>query len=199
MNSIIVGVHILKLITMETPTPILNKRHVREYFLYGIIAAIMYLLPTFYLLFANKYQNLYLLYVGNALFMGVIFYYNFYLIGHPYDGKRAVSMLTAGFLATVVGTIVSAIVVIISMFIFFPDLFSAHPPAEVLAHANSEARTQYPSGFLFMILLDVILGNASVGLFASILTSYVNKRNQTRDKPAQVGNQIPANSRSGNA
>src|SRR3954447_16635922 len=106
---------------METPTPVVNRRHVREYFIFGIIAAIVYLLPTLYLLIENKYQNLYLLYIGNALFMGVIFYYNFYLTGHPYDGKRAVSMLTAGFLATIVGTILSAIVVIISMFIFFPD------------------------------------------------------------------------------
>src|SRR4051812_16509067 len=195
MNSIIAEDILENLITMETLTRVTDRRHVREYFLYGIIAAIVYLLPTLYLLIENKYQNLYLLYVGNALFMGVIFYYNFYLIGHPYDGKRAVSMLSAGFLATVVGTIISAIAVVISMFIFFPDLFSAHPPAEVLAHANSEARTQYPSGFLFMVLLDVILGNASVGLFASILTSYVNKRNQTEDKPAHIGDNIPANTR----
>src|SRR3954471_11325956 len=108
---------------METPAPVVNRRHLREFFLYGIIAAIVYLLPTLYLLFANKYQNLYLLFVGNALFMGVIFYYNLYLTRHPYDGKRAISMLAAGHLATLVGTVLSVIVVIISMFIFFPDLF----------------------------------------------------------------------------
>jgi hypothetical protein len=176
---------------METPTPVLNKRHVKEYFIYGIVAAIAYLIPTLYLLFENKYQNLYLLFVGNALFMGVIFYYNFYLAGHPYDSKRAVSMLMAGHLATLVGTIISAVVVTIFMFILFPDLFSAHPANEVLAQSNSEARTAYPSGFLFMVLLDVILGNASVGSFATILTSYVNKKNQTRDEPADVKNRVP--------
>ena len=177
---------------METPSPVLNRRHVRAYFLYGIIAAILYLLPTLYLLFENKYQNLYLLFVGNALFMGVIFYYNYYLTKHPYDGKRAVSMLAAGHLATLVGTILSAVIVTIAMFIFFPDLFSPHPPGEVLAHANSEASTQYPSGFLFMILLDAILGNASAGSFVSILASYVNKKNQMRDKPSEIGNRMPA-------
>jgi hypothetical protein len=148
----------------------------------------MYMLPTLYLLYANKYQNLYLLYIGNALFMAVIYYYNYYLTKHPHDGKRAVSMLAAGSLATLVGTILSAVIVTIVMFIFFPDLFSAHPSGEVLAHANSEARTQYPSGFLFMILLDAILGNTTAGLFVSILASYVNKKNQMRDKPADVGN-----------
>jgi hypothetical protein len=171
--------------------PVLNRRHVREYFLYGILAAVAYLIPTIYLLVENKYQNLYLLFIGNALFMAVIFYYNFHLVGHPYDGKRAVSMLMAGHLATLVGTIISVVVVTILMFIFFPDLFSAHPANEVLAQSNTEARTPYPSGFLFMVLLDVILGNASVGSFASILTSYVNKRNQTRDKPADIGRQMP--------
>jgi len=195
MNSIIVEDILENLITMETPTRVTDRRHVREYFMYGIIAAIVYLLPALYLMFENKYQNLYLLFVGNALFMGVIFYYNFYLTKHPYDGRRAVSMLAAGHLATLVGTILSAIVVIISMFIFFPDLFSAHPSGEVLANANVGARTQFPSGFLFMIMLDVILGNASVGSFASILTSYVNKRNQTRDKPADIGNRVPVNTR----
>ena len=195
MNSIIVEVLTLKLIDMETPSPIVDKRHVKEYFLYGIIAAILYLLPTLYLIFANKYQNLYLLYVGNALFMAVIYYYNYYLTKHPYEGKRAVSMLAAGHLATLVGTILSVVVVIITMFIFFPDMFSAHPANQVLAHANSEARTQYPSGFLFMILLDAILGNASAGSFVSILASYANKKNQMRDKPADIGNRMPADAR----
>lgn len=179
---------------METSTPVLNRRHVREYILYGIIAAIAYLIPTAYLLFVNKYQNLYLLFVGNALFMGVIFYYNFYLARRPYDGERAVSMLMAGTLGTVVGTILSAVVVTILMFVLFPDLFSLHPVNQVLAQSNSEAKTPYPSGFLFMVLLDVILGNASVGLFASILTSYVNKKNQTGDKPAEIKNRVPVQS-----
>ena len=190
MNSIIVEVQFLeKLINMETP--VLNRRHVRDYFIYGIIAAILYLIPTVYLVIVNKYQNLYLLFVGNALFMAVIFYYNFHLVKHPYDGERAVSMLMAGHLATLVGTIISAVAVIILMFIFFPGLFSAHPANEVLSQANSEAKTSYPSGFLFMILLDVILGNASVGSFATIITSYANKKNQTRDKPADVENRVP--------
>jgi hypothetical protein len=78
MGSIIVEAFLEKTYTMETPTPVVNRRHVREYFMYGIIAAIVYLLPTLYLLIENKYQNLYLLFVGNALFMGVNFYYNFY-------------------------------------------------------------------------------------------------------------------------
>ena len=122
-----------------------------------------------------------------------LFYYAFYLITHPYDGKRAVSMLLAGISATIVGTIIAALVVVILMFVFFPDLFSQQSTsAEVLADANAAARTKYPSGFLFMILLDVILGNASVGIFASIITSYVNKRNQTKDKPANIGNRVPA-------
>ena len=175
---------------METQSQVVDRRHVRDYFLYGIIAAVLYLLPTLYLLFANKYQNLYLLFVGNALFMAVIFYYNYFLTKHPYDGKRAVSMLAAGNLATLVGTILSVIIVTIAMFIFFPDMFSSHPPSEVLANANTEAKTQYPSGFLFMVLLDAILGNASAGAFVSILASHVNKKNQMRDKPADVGNRV---------
>ncbi len=180
---------------METRSQVVDKRHVRDYFLYGIIAAILYLLPTLYLLFANKYQNLYLLFIGNALFMATIYYYNYHLTMHPYEGKRAVSMLAAGHLATVVGTILSVVIVIITMFIFFPHMFSAHPAVQVLAHANSEATTQYPSGFLFMILLDAILGNATAGSFVSILASFANKKNQMRDKPADVGNRMPADAR----
>jgi hypothetical protein len=188
MNSIIVELLTLKLSVMETQSQVVNRGHVRDYFSYGIIAAILYLLPVLYLLFANKYQNLYLLYIGNALFMAVIYYYNYHLTRRPYEGKRAVSMLAAGHLATLVGTIISVVVVIIAMFIFFPDMFSAHPANQVLAHANSEARTQYPSGFLFMVLLDAILGNATAGSFVSILASYANKKNQMRDKPSDVGN-----------
>jgi hypothetical protein len=194
VNSTIVGVRSKKMGMNETKTPVLDRRHVREYILYGILAAVAYLIPTMYLLFENKYQNLYLLFVGNALFMAVIFYYNYRLIYHPYDGKRAVSMLMAGHLATWIGTILAAVIVTVVMFMFFPDLFSRHPTSEVLEQANVSARTPYPSGFLFMVLLDVILGNASVGSFVSILASYVNKRNQTKDQPADVENRIPVQS-----
>lgn len=176
-------------------TPVTNNRHIREYIVYGIIAAVLYLLPVLYLLFQNKYQNLYMLFIGNALFMATIFYYEYYLIGHPYDGKRAVSMLMAGLLATLTGLIIAGVIVTILMFILFPHLFSQHAANDVLSQANSAAKTPYPSGFLFMILLDVVLGNASVGAFASILTSYVNKRNQTGDKPADIENRVPVQTR----
>ena len=177
-------------------TPVVDNRHVKEYIMYGIIAAVLYLLPVLYLLFANKYENLYLLFIGNALFMATIFYYAFYLITHPYDGKRAVSMLLAGISTTIVGTVVAALAVTILMFVFFPGLLSHQAPSStVLADANTGSSTQYPSSFLFMILMDLVLGNVSVGVFASIITSYVNKRNQTKDKPADIENRVPLRNR----
>ncbi len=35
-------------------TPVVDNRHVREYFLYGIVAAVLYLLPVLYLLFEKQ-------------------------------------------------------------------------------------------------------------------------------------------------
>jgi hypothetical protein len=171
--------------------PVFNRQHVREYFTNGFLAAVLYVIPVFLFLSQKKYEDFYYLYAGTGLFMFTIFFYALRLVNRPYDSKRAVSMLIAGNLATIAGVIISIILVIIGFFFYFPELFSVTPTSSLLQGAPSTIQPARPSGLLFMILILTIFGNTAVGSFVSVVTAYVGKKNQTRDKPASLEQHIP--------
>ena len=175
--------------------PVFNRRHVREYFLYGAVAAILYSIPVLLFLSEKNYNNLYYLYIGVGLFMFTIFFYALQLVNRPYDRKRAVSMLIAGNLATLTGVAISVLVVIFSFLHFFPDLVSVKPTPILITNAPSTIQPDRPAGLLFMILILTVFGNTSVGAFVSVVTAYVGKKNQTRDKPATLETRFPKKSR----
>jgi hypothetical protein len=112
--------------------PLYDRQHIKEYILFGTIAAILYLIPVVIFLYNRTYGNLYYLYIGCILFMVVIFFYVYRLLYQRYTEKRAVSMLIAGELATFAGVFISCIGIVIAMFITFPDLVASIPASEVI-------------------------------------------------------------------
>ncbi len=164
--------------------PIFDNQHLKEYFLFGLLGAVLYNIPLEFFLRSAKYENFYYLYIGCGLFMVAIFYHTFRLIDRPYDKGRAVSMMMSGILTTIAGVILAAIIATISTFIFFPDLFSTHQVVDMIQDAPATAEPKYPSNLLFMILGVTIIVNMLVGCFVSVITSYAGKRDQTKDKPA---------------
>lgn len=176
---------------MKTPT--FNKKHLTEYLFFGAMAALLYLIPLFFYLTNNRYENSYYLYIGNALFFLVIFYYNMRLLYRPYDKSRAVSMLMSGHLATICGVIISVLVATLLMVAFQPGLFTAKSSDAILNNAPANAEVIRPSGWLFMIYVNAIICNFGAGALISIMVSYAGKRNQTKDKPAHVDTHLPVN------
>ena len=170
--------------------PIFDRRHKREYLLFGFMAAIAYILPVLWFLYRNRYENLYYLFIGCALFMAVIFSYAYKLIYRPYDKKRAVSMLIAGGIASVVGVIISVILVIIVFLFFFPHLFSVMPADKVMQDSPAQLDQNRPTGLLVMIIATAVLGNFGVGAFISVVTAYAGKRDQRGDKPVSLETEV---------
>ena len=169
---------------MRNPT--FDRRHLTEYFLFGLLAAVLYSIPMEFFLASDRYENFYYLYIGSGLFMVAIFYHTFRLIDRPYDKNRAVSMMMSGLLTTITGVIISSIIVFISVFAFFPDLFSTHQVVDMVQDAPATGQPKYPSDLLFMILGVTIIVNMLIGAFVAVITSYASKRDQTRDKPAVI-------------
>ncbi|MES2329760.1 MAG: hypothetical protein V4539_09165 [Bacteroidota bacterium] len=172
--------------------PVFNSKHVKEYFTNGLLAAILYTIPVFFFLSQKKYEDFYYLYIGTGLFMFTIFFYALRLVSRPYDSKRAVSMLIAGNLATLAGVFISVLLVIAGFFFYFPAIFSVTPTESLIQDAPSTIQPARPSGLLFMIMILTIFGNTAVGAFVSVVTAYVGKKNQTRDKPASLEKHIAA-------
>jgi heme/copper-type cytochrome/quinol oxidase subunit 2 len=169
---------------MRNPT--FDEQHLTEYFLFGSLAAILYAVPLEFFLYSDQYNNFYYLYIGVGLFMCAIFFHTYRLIDRPYDKSRAVSMMISGLLTTITGVILASIIAFVSVFIFFPDLFSSHPVINMVQGAPATGQPKYPFDLLFMILGVTIIMNMLVGAFVAVMTSYATKRDQTQDKPAVI-------------
>ncbi len=171
--------------------PLFDKKHVKEYLIYGFTAAVLYMVLVLFFLADNKYENLYLPYIGNFLFIAIIGAYTGSLIKREYEGKRSVSMLIAGHLALIAGIIFSVIFVVIGVFTFYPGLFSAMHPNELLPDSPSSIRVTYPAGLIFMLMANIILVSGGGASLLIVIFSYAAKRNQTKDKPASLEKYIP--------
>ncbi len=170
--------------------PLFDRRHFKEYIGYGAIATIVYVTMLMIFLLNSKYENLYLVYIGNFLFIAVIGYYTLTLVKRQYEGKRAVSMLVAGHLALIAGIILSIISVIICVAIFHPALFTAISPNELLEGAPPSVSITHPTGLIFLLEANIILVSGGASSFLVVIFSYAAKRNQTKDKPASLAKHI---------
>jgi hypothetical protein len=167
-----------------------NKPHRREYLLYGALAAIGYLLFVIIFLANNHYENSYLLYFGNILFFVVIAIHAIKVVNRRHEGKSAVRSMIASHLSAVVGVILAALGSILVTYLFFGNLGSGRNPDQVYENANASSQVERPSGLLVNILIYATVVNFAVSAFFSVLISYVWKKNQTRDKPAELDRNI---------
>jgi multisubunit Na+/H+ antiporter MnhC subunit len=171
--------------------PLYNRKHIIEYLLYGLFAAIVYIIPVLFFLKDSRYENFYYLYIGNALFAGMITWHAFQLLYRPYDGKRSVTMLVAGNLTVLTGILICCIFIWIAMFMYSPELFSKTATANILRDAPPTIQPHMPAQLSFMLMLNAIVVNFGTGAFVSVIMSYAGKRNQTKDKPTPLNKQVP--------
>ncbi|TMI93658.1 MAG: hypothetical protein E6H08_10170 [Bacteroidetes bacterium] len=170
--------------------PLLNKQHLKQYFLYGSAAALVYIIPYIIFLIRNDYENFYILFIGSGLFMLTIFIYTLKLIRQPYDKKRTLSMIFSGHLATITGVLIATVLVVMIFFFFFPNVFTTTHPDQIVEDLPAAMRSGKPSGILFPILFITTLGNFGVGSFISLITAYAGKLNQTKDEPVSLETRI---------
>jgi heme/copper-type cytochrome/quinol oxidase subunit 2 len=170
---------------------VFDRRHLKEYLLFGSAAATLYTVAVVLFLYHNSYQHLYYLFMGCLFFMVAIFFYEYKLLYTRYDQKRAVSMLLAGHLTTLTGILVAVVFAVIAMLFFNPHLFSTVPEQQLLPGAAAQDLTTKPVYLLGMILATATIGNFATGSFISIIVSYAGKRDQTKDLPPDMGkNQV---------
>lgn len=170
--------------------PVFNKSHIKEYFLYGIIASVLYMIPVVYFIKNNKFENFYYIYVGSGLFMLAIFYYTLKLTYRSYDQKRSVSMLIAGHLTTIVGVIVSCILVVFAVLIFSPRMSVWVPVDNIVSNAPPTMQPHHRWSLLIMVLLATAICNVAVGFFISLIMSFAAKQDQTNDKQATLSKNL---------
>jgi hypothetical protein len=154
---------------------IYNRRHLREYFLYGGISGTLFGLAVWEELRSNRYSDGWIVQLGTIAFFFVIMAYVLRLTRRKEDLKSTWTMLLAGMGAVIVGVVVATLISAVLCLVYLPFQHMQDAPSGLnVAH----------SGVLLTIFFGAILENFSAGGFAAVLVAYVVKPDQTDDETA---------------
>ncbi len=170
---------------MKAENILINSQHIREYIVYGTLAAILFLIPAWYFLASADYNNAWIVYLGCILFMFVIMFYCYLLSRRQPDYKSTMMMMAAAHIAIAVGVILSVLTSLVLCFIYIPAFMSGHSPDQYLENAPSFANHNN-FGTLFQIFFPATMVNFGAASFIAILSPYVFKINQTKDKELRI-------------
>ena len=156
----------------------LKKDQLLHYLKYSIIAAVLYLISVFIFLYTDNYSQIYILYIGNIIF-GIVMAVLVLNFNKKRDQNASPKMMiAAGHIATVMGVLISVVVVFILLAIMKPvgyatvsqttkELAKPTPGLEGNGHA-----------LLFILIMDTIFGNVGAGSFVSFLLPNTAKSDQ---------------------
>lgn len=170
---------------MKAERILTNQKHITEYLFYGGLAALVFMVPTWYFLHTADYNNAWIVYLGCILFMFVIMFYCYQLSRRRPDYKSTMMMMAAAHIAIAVGVALSVLVSLILCFLYIPGFMSGDSPDSYLTDAPSFTNHNN-FGTIFQIFFPATLVNFGAGSFIAILAPYVFKINQTKDKELRI-------------
>ena len=165
-----------------------NRQHMREYLLYGLIAALAFIIPVWIFFFYPDYSQIGLFFVGSMLFMFVILWYSIKLSGRRPEYKSTWMMIIAAHFAILVGIVISVLLATILCFIYIPGFMSGDS-TNVLDDAPKGLNNQNWN-LLSILFLCATVANFGAGGFIAVLGPYVFKKNQTKDKTAVLDPEV---------
>jgi hypothetical protein len=156
-------------------------------FVYGLAAAVAFCIPLYFFIKTATFSSLWLLYLGNALFMGCMFLFIPAFFGRMRsDNASTASTLIAGHASTIIGVVISCILAFVMLVIMVPDLFSAGRSDDAMTQTPANMIHGPTNGLVFAVFLSAIIGNISAGSFVTLITAYTAKRDQTEDRPERL-------------
>src|SRR5258705_4855993 len=96
-------------IYLEMTDILFNKKHLKEYAVYGSIAGIFHTVTVWYFLHESNYHTAAILFIGSIFFMFVIMIYALKLTKRRPDYDSTWVMIIAGQMAVAIGIVVSVI------------------------------------------------------------------------------------------
>jgi magnesium-transporting ATPase (P-type) len=164
---------------------LLDRRHRREYILWGMLAGLAYTVPVLvYLSLANYYYSA-VLFIGCILFMFVLLVYSMKLTKRRPEYKSTWSMIIAGHAVIAVGIIISVLISLILCFVYIPGFMSGDSDDSFLRRSPDGFNSNNMSTIMLIAMTSTLV-NFGVGGFINILVSYAVKINQTKDKTPSI-------------
>ena len=142
----------------------LKKFPIKSFLIYGIISSVVYLIPAIIFIERETYASIWLLFLGNAFFLCSVF--TFMLVYKKPSDKNTVKlfMLYAGHIVSVLGIVISCVLLLVIVLIIKPSLF--HAGVQNISGGTNLA---------FSLFVNAVIGNISAGSFASIITAYASR------------------------
>lgn len=160
-----------------------KKTFFKIYFSFAFLAAIVYCVPVYFFIRKADYNQAWLLYIGNFLFMLVIVAFLFYFSSLKNDNPGTISLIVSGQKEVVLGMVISCMISFIMLIILIPGLFGKGIPSRVLSEAPVNILQGKTNGLSSMVLINSTIGNFVTGAFMSlILPASLRKRTQRKDE-----------------
>jgi hypothetical protein len=167
-----------------------NKKHLKEYSVYGSIAGLLYTLTVWYFLYKSNYQTSTILFIGSIFFMFVIMIYALKLTKRRPDYNSIWVMIIAGQMAVAIGIVVSVIGSFILCWLYIPEFVNRGGADDFLRNAPGGLNVDN-TGTLELIFIIAIVENYGAGAFISAMIAYAIKPNQTQDQTPTVFEEPP--------
>lgn len=162
-----------------------NKKHLKEYAVYGSIAGIFHMLTVWYFLHDSNYHSAPILFIGSIFFMFVIMIYSIKLTRRRPNDRRVWGMLISGQMAVVVGIIVSVICSSILCCFYIPGFINGDGTDDLLINSPSGLNVNN-TGTIELIFITATFENYGAGAFISSMIAYALKPNQTKDLTPKI-------------
>jgi hypothetical protein len=140
-----------------------NKKHLKQYGVYGGLAGLCHALTVWYFLQQSNSGTAAILFIGSIFFMFVIMVYAIRLTKRPPDNNRTWGMLISGQIVVLSGVVVSLIGSIILCSVYRPG-----------------------AGAIELIFITSTFENYGAGAFISSMIAYVLKPDQTTDRTPEI-------------
>ena len=150
------------------------KEYLSKYFLLCLGGAILYCIPVFYFINISRYSGVWLLYLGNGLFLAFMFVITAFVL------KSEKPMIT-GHIITVICVVLSCLLILVMILFLSPGAIDAGSTEKILLQSPTGISHKATHGMLLILFANAIIGNFSAGSFATIITSQAVKES-ARDK-----------------
>jgi len=159
-----------------------KKKRWSSYLKYAAVAALVYAVPMFLYLRNAAFESTWLLYLGNGLFLAFMFLFVIMYNKKKEADANTLSTLAATHMATLLAIGILLIVATVCILFMVPGLFDSGPAEKTMKDTPANMIHGHTNGMLYILYLDLIVGNFTAGSFVGIITSYTAKRNQTRER-----------------
>ena len=157
------------------------------YLSYAILCSAVYSIPMLILLVGKMFENVWLLFLGNSLFLVCILLSIIHINKKLYENGNLGTLVLSGIYVTIASIGMIALITLLLLLGF--DLASIHKTGSVAAihdapdGISSNGKT---SGLVFMLFVCGLFVNLFVGAFASFVAAITAKGRQTTEKGKKV-------------